>query len=104
MNTIHHRYFNCANNNEVWLYEVVNGGHDWPNYSSQEIWNFFTNFIDSIIGDLNYDDSVDILDVIILVNHILSPAAVELDGADINNDGEINILDAVALVNIILTN
>ena len=43
-------------------------------------------------------------DVIILVNHILSPAAVELDGADINNDGEINILDVVALVNIILTN
>ena len=60
--------------------------------------------MDSIIGDLNYDDSINILDVIILVNHILSPAAVELDGADINNDGEINILDVVALVNIILTN
>jgi len=56
-----------------------------------------------IIGDLNYDNSVDILDVIILVNHILSPAAVELDGADINNDGEVNILDVVALVNIILS-
>jgi len=104
MNTIHHRYFNCANNNEVWLYEVVNGGHDWPNYSSQEIWNFFTKFIDSIIGDLNYDDSVDILDVIILVNYILSPATVELDGADINNDGDVNVLDVVALVNIILSN
>ena len=57
-----------------------------------------------IIGDLNYDNSVDILDVIILVNHILSPAAVELDGADINGDGEVNILDVVALVNIILDN
>jgi len=56
-----------------------------------------------IIGDLNYDNSVDILDVIILVNHILSPAAVELDGADINGDGEVNILDVVALVNIILS-
>ena len=53
-------------------------------------------------GDLNGDDSVDILDVIILVNHILSPAAVELDGTDINGDGEVNILDVVALVNIIL--
>ena len=58
----------------------------------------------SLNGDLNYDDSVDVLDVIILVNHILSPAAVELDGADINNDGEVNILDIVALVNIILSN
>jgi len=57
-----------------------------------------------ILGDLNYDNSVDILDVIILVNHILSPAAVELDGADINGDGEVNILDVVALVNIILSN
>ena len=57
-----------------------------------------------ILGDLNSDDSVDILDVIILVNHILSPAAVELDGADINNDGEVNVLDVVALVNIILSN
>ena len=57
-----------------------------------------------ILGDLNNDNSVDILDVIILVNHILSPAAVELDGADINNDGEVNILDIVALVNIILSN
>ena len=57
-----------------------------------------------LVGDLNYDDSVDILDIIILVNHILSPAAVELDGADINNDGEVNILDIIALVNIILSN
>ena len=56
----------------------------------------------TVIGDINYDNSVDILDIIILVNHILSPAAVELDGADINGDGEVNILDVVALVNIIL--
>ena len=53
-------------------------------------------------GNLNGDDSVDILDIILLVNHILSPATVELDGADINNDNDVNILDVVALVNIIL--
>jgi uncharacterized protein (TIGR02145 family) len=57
---------------------------------------------DPNIGDLNDDGNVDVLDVIILVNHILSPVAVELDGADINNDGEVNILDVVQLVNIIL--
>ena len=57
-----------------------------------------------VVGDLNQDENVDILDVIILVNHILSSAAVELDGADINNDGEVNILDVIALVNIILNN
>ena len=56
----------------------------------------------SLLGDLNDDNNVDILDVIILVNHILSPSTVELEGADINNDSEINILDIVDLVNNIL--
>ena len=45
---------------------------------------------------------VDVLDVVVLVNYILSPSDIELEGADINNDGEVNILDVVALVNIIL--
>jgi len=53
-------------------------------------------------GDLNGDDSVDILDVVMLVNYILSGDTSELDGADINNDGDVNVLDVVALVNIIL--
>ncbi len=57
----------------------------------------------SLNGDLNNDYNVDVVDVIILVNHILSPATVELDGADVNNDQEINIQDVVLLVNIILT-
>ena len=57
---------------------------------------------DNIVGDFNNDEALNILDVIILVNHILSPATVELDGADINSDGNINILDIVQLVNIIL--
>ena len=42
MGIIHHRYFDCTDNVEVSLYEVVNGGHDWPGYSSQEIWSFFS--------------------------------------------------------------
>ena len=57
-----------------------------------------------LVGDLNYDYSIDILDIIILVNYILSPPPMELDGADINYDGEVNILDIIALVNIILSN
>ena len=54
------------------------------------------------LGDINADDSVDILDVVMLVNYILNGDNSELDGADINNDGEVNILDIVALVNQIL--
>ena len=59
---------------------------------------------DFTLGDLNSDETINILDVVILVEHILSPAAVELDGADINDDGNVNIIDVVQLVNTILNN
>lgn len=58
--------------------------------------------ITSDFGDLNDDSNINVLDIIILVNHILNPATIELDGSDINDDGEVNILDIVHLVNIIL--
>ena len=58
--------------------------------------------INYFVGDLNNDEAVNILDIILLVEHILSPATVELDGADINDDGDVNILDVIQLVNIIL--
>jgi hypothetical protein len=54
-------------------------------------------------GDFNNDQTVNVLDVIILVNHILSPATVELEGADLNNDGLVNILDVIVLINIIFS-
>ena len=95
---INHRYFDCNDNVEVWLYEVVNGGHDWPNYSSQKIWEFFNQFIAS--GDINNDGAINIQDIIVLITIILESNFES--GADINNDGLINILDVIQLVNIIL--
>ena len=53
-------------------------------------------------GDFNFDGNINVIDVIILVNHILSPATVELDGGDINNDGNVNVVDVVLLVGLIL--
>ena len=45
------KYLNGINNNEVWYYEVVGGGHDWPGASgnmdinaSEEVWNFVKAF------------------------------------------------------------
>jgi len=58
----------------------------------------------TLLGDVNTDGNIDILDVVMLVNHILNENTSELDGADINSDGDINILDVVALINIILGN
>ena len=57
---------------------------------------------DSLLGDINADQSVDVLDVVVLVNYILNPNEDELDGADLNSDGSINVLDVVSLVNLIL--
>jgi predicted MPP superfamily phosphohydrolase len=54
-----------------------------------------------ILGDLNQDDMLNILDIIIMVNIIL-----ELDDyeslADMNGDGIMNILDVITLINAIL--
>ena len=54
----------------------------------------------SVLGDVNGDSNVNIQDIILLVNLILSGQA-GLD-ADINSDGAANILDVIGLVNIIL--
>ena len=63
---VSHKNTNGLNNNEVWLYEVVNGGHDWPGAygnmdinSSEEIWNFFENFIINNLGITNNNQSQD---------------------------------------------
>ena len=56
---------------------------------------------DSIEGDLNYDGIVNILDVVSIVNCILSDSRCDIC-FDINYDGEINVVDIISLVNIIL--
>jgi len=53
-----------------------------------------------LVGDLNGDNAVNILDIFQLANMILSDDYQE--SADLNGDGNLNILDIVQLVNIIL--
>ena len=55
----------------------------------------------SILGDVNGDTTVNIQDVILLVNFILNGQG-DING-DINTDGTINILDVIQIVNIILS-
>ena len=62
----------------------------------------FSLSVNYFLGDLNNDTIINILDIIILVEHILNSEITDLDNADINGDGNINILDVVKLVNIIL--
>jgi hypothetical protein len=59
----------------------------------------------NILGDLNTDEAVDILDIVIMVDWILSsyiPTNEELAVGDLSGDGSIDILDVVSLVSLIL--
>tara|TARA_X000001036_G_scaffold336968_1_gene315924 strand:- start:696 stop:1136 length:441 start_codon:yes stop_codon:yes gene_type:complete len=56
----------------------------------------------NLIGDLNADGMLNILDIVIIANNILNDNYNVI--ADLNEDGLLNILDIVALVNIILNN
>ena len=58
------------------------------------------------LGDVNFDNEINILDVVLMVSFILGEPTDEYEysAADINQDGLLNILDIVALVNIILGN
>ena len=53
------------------------------------------------LGDVNGDDTLDVLDVVIIVNHILESGTYD-DCADYNGDGDVNVLDVVNIVHIIL--
>ena len=57
------------------------------------------------MGDLNFDEIINILDAVIMVNLITSEDEANnqvFESADLNIDGLINVLDIVLLVNIIL--
>jgi len=57
-----------------------------------------------MLGDVNDDGVVNVLDVVLLVNSILNgDSANDYPQADLNEDGLLNVLDVVLLVNIILS-
>ena len=81
----------------------MDGMPDFNNYSglNPDIGTF--EYIDNcseIDGDINQDGSANILDIISVVNCILSDNCDECP--DLNSDSEVNILDIIALINIIL--
>jgi hypothetical protein len=56
---------------------------------------------DGLLGDVNGDGVLNVLDVVSLVNIILNSDDYILAG-DMNQDGALDVLDIVTLVNIIL--
>ena len=57
-----------------------------------------------LIGDLNSDDAVNVVDIVSMVNFIFGGNTSEeiMELADVNNDGVVNVVDIVVLVNMIL--
>ena len=56
-------------------------------------------------GDINIDGIINVLDIVVAVNHVLGIDPItgyELDLADMNDDGVVNILDIISIVNIII--
>ena len=54
----------------------------------------------TLFGDINGDGSVNVMDIVLLVNYILND--LYITEGDINDDGTLNILDIVTLTTIIL--
>ena len=74
---------------------------EWMIYVIEEL-IYSDNYI---LGDVNSDGSIDILDVVLIVNIILgtlNPSEIQLISSDVNQDSVINILDVVQIVNIII--
>ena len=106
------------------LYYMPNDGSPYPrdfiinqegviSYANNEIdteWMLsviydLINNSNGLIGDINQDNIINVLDIISLINFILGsqiPDDSQIISSDINEDQIINILDVVMLVNVIL--
>ena len=62
-------------------------------------WHTF-NTLELMLGDINNDNSVNVQDIVLVVNLVLSNDYSSL--ADINSDNTIDVLDVVLIVNLIL--
>ena len=70
-----------------------------------EMGNAFTwteNEPDYLVGDVNGDGILNVIDVVILVNLVLSGGDGGTPAGDINEDGILNVIDVVQLVNLVL--
>jgi len=88
-------------------------------YTNQDYWNtyqgdkhrsgtyIYNGNNNILIGDLNSDNLIDVLDLVMIINIIIgniNPTEVQTIAGDLNADDTIDVLDVVQLVNAILDN
>ena len=83
-------------------------------YDGETVWEYQTEFGQinrsqkypinyfQLLGDLNNDNNINVLDVVQLINIILNQSSY-LPSADLNLDSQLNVLDVVSLINLILS-
>ena len=99
------KYQNGINGNEVWLYKVIGGAHDWPGASgnmdinaSELIWQFFDRFsLSYMIGDIDYDGRINIYDILYISDAIDDEINFNFL-FDYNNDNTINMNDIFSII------
>ena len=89
------------NGNVVWNYSHPGNNANIARAQKYPL-DYFDQINDGILGDINDDGILNILDIVSLINLILDN---DYDsGGDVNQDDLLNILDIVSLVNLILDN
>ena len=88
-------------NNIIWLDHYTLPPHS-PYYG---IFNLTFQLNEPMLGDINQDGTPDILDIILIVNHIIEITLLtdlEFQIADMNGDDSIDVIDIILLVNTIM--
>ena len=76
---------------------------DGDDANSQLVFEFNVGDSECLLGDINSDQALNVLDVVLLVSIVLNPETISYDQCyDMNADQTLNILDVVLLVNSVL--
>ena len=96
------------NNNRIFLLFLLTISMLILSCSKQKDYNADNNFLayynTFYSAKKNFDNAVDVVDIITLINLVLYSENDFLQEADLNEDGILSIVDIILLVNIILDN
>ncbi len=87
----------------VWDYTFPEPGYSVIARAQKYSYSYLND--SNTLGDINLDQSIDILDVILLINFIIGETQFnqqQIVSSDLNFDGELSILDVILLLNVIL--
>ena len=86
------------------LIKIISNVDDYIQNEQSLYFTLDVQEVSILLGDVNQDSIINILDIINIVNIILgeTPTSYEQEACDVNIDNTINVLDIINIVNIIL--